>query len=101
MKLHTLCLLGVLATVPGWAGSWATNSFRTASGDLIQRGNTMTEVLRRAGQPVERQVISHGIAVGGVIGVNRELWTYRGTDGIYTVTFAGNRVEQIDVVPYR
>lgn len=61
----------------------------------------MTEVLESAGEPFDQRVISKGITLGGAVGLTREQWTYRESDAIYVVTFAGDRVEQIEVVPYR
>ncbi|OGI70347.1 MAG: hypothetical protein A2W18_13615 [Candidatus Muproteobacteria bacterium RBG_16_60_9] len=90
-----------LAAAPGMAGSWITGSFRTASGGLVQRGDTTVEVLLSAGEPLERRTISTGIAIGAIAGLTREQWTYRGSDGIYIVTIVGNEVQQVQVVPYR
>lgn len=97
-------IAGVLiAALAGSAtgASWVTGSFRTPSGDLVRRGHTMIEVLAGAGQPLDRRIISRGISIGGVAGLNREQWTYRGSDGIYVITFAGHHVEQIEVVANR
>lgn len=94
-------VLFMFASAPVVATSWVTGSFRTASGGLVQRGNTMAEVVQSAGEPVERRIISAGIAIGAVVGLTREQWTYRGGDGIYVVTFVGDEVQQVRVVPYR
>ena len=94
-------LVSVLAITPVLATSWITGSFRTASGGLVQRGDTMVEVLQSAGEPLERRIVSTGIAIGRGAGLTREQWTYRGSDGIYVVTFVGNEVQQVQVVPNR
>lgn len=94
-------LIAMLVAVPATATSWVTDSFRTATGDLVQRGDTMTEVLQSAGEPAEQRVISKGISIGGLTGLTREQWTYRTSDGTYVVTFAGSTVERIDVIPKR
>lgn len=93
--------LAVLPIAPALSASWATNSFRTASGDLVQRGDTMVEVRHAAGEPLDQRVTSWGIAIGHAAGLTREQWTYRGSDGIYVLTFAGDKVEQIKVVADR
>lgn len=93
--------IAVLAGMPAMTNSWVTNSFRTASGALVQPGDTMTEVLKDAGEPMDKRVISEGVTIGDTVGLTREQWTYRGGDGIYVITFAGDKVEQIEVVPHR
>lgn len=101
MQRVLAALFAVLAMAPAMATGWVTNSFRTASGGLVQHGDTMTEVLESAGEPLYQRVISRGITLGGAVGLTREQWTYRGSDGIYVVTFTGDRVAQIEVVPNR
>lgn len=83
------------------ATSWITGSFRTAGGKLVQRGESMVEVLRDAGEPMDRRTISTGISIGPIAGLTREQWAYRGSDGIYVLTFVGSRVQQIEVIPDR
>ena len=83
------------------AANWETSAFRTRSGDLVSRGDTMLEVRRSAGDPAESRVLSHGISVGDKVGVSREVWTYSGSDGIYAVFFVGDKVERIEVTPNR
>jgi hypothetical protein len=84
-----------------FAASWETSAFRTGTGDLVGRGQTMLDVRKSAGDPVETRVLSYGISVGDKVGVSREVWTYRGSDGIYAVFFVGDRVERIEVTPNR
>jgi hypothetical protein len=91
----------MFASTPVFATSWVTGSFRTASGGLVQRGDTMVEVVQSAGEPLQRRIISAGVAIGAIIGLTREQWTYRGGDGTYVVTFVGDEVQQVYVVPYR
>ena len=90
----------MFSSIPVLAASWVTGSFRTASGGLVQRGNSMVEVVQSAGEPLARRIVSTGITIGAA-GLTREQWTYRGSDGIYVVTFVGDEVEQVQVVPYR
>lgn len=91
----------LLTALPAGGASWITNSFRPVRGGLIQRGDTMFEVLRVAGQPLDRRIVSNGITIGGIVGLTREQWAYRGGDGIYILTFAGDKVQQLEVIPNR
>jgi hypothetical protein len=91
-----ICLLPLAA----FATSWDTAAFRTDSGMLVEPGMTMTEVLRDAGKPLDRLVLSRGVNTGAT-GESRQLWTYRGADGLYDITFEGNRVTGIVVTPDR
>ncbi len=61
----------------------------------------MTEVLSTAGEPSQRRVISVGISIGAIVGHTREQWTYRSYDGVYVLTFVGDEVLHIRVVPFR
>ena len=83
------------------AASWETSSFRTASGDLVRVGMTRAEVIKSAGQPLEKSILSQGLAIDGQAGVTREAWTYRTGDGTYTLTFVGTRLEKVEVTPSR
>ena len=83
------------------AASWETAGFRTANGKLIQRGMSMIEVKRDAGEPFERQIVSVGVNLGGRIGESREIWNFRGSDGIYSLSFTGNRLMKIEVTAFR
>ncbi|UCH52672.1 MAG: hypothetical protein JSW09_08670 [Pseudomonadota bacterium] len=62
---------------------------------------TMTEVLRDAGEPLKRVKVSEGVSVYGKVGESVEVWTYRGGDGLYDLTFQGTTVSKITVVPNR
>lgn len=83
------------------AAAWETSAFRTASGKLITPGMSMTEVLRDAGEPMRRTKVSEGVNVDGRIGETIEVWTYRGGDGFYDLTFRGTKVTKIEVAPDR
>jgi hypothetical protein len=98
---HAITALLLLATSAGLASSWETSSFRTANGQLVSKGMAMPEVLRDAGEPLTRQQVSQGISTGDKVGLSVEVWTYRGGDGVYTVTFTGTRVTRIEVTPDR
>lgn len=95
--LLLLCCLAPAA----FATSWETSAFHTDSGGLVKRGMTMTEVRRDAGEPLERVEIARGIDAGKAAGETRQVWTYRGADGYYDITFEGNRVTGIVVTPDR
>ncbi len=100
-RFLVVLLLILYGSAPATGASWTTNSFRTVSGDLVQRGDTMAEVLRSAGAPLHERVLSLGVTLGGLSGLARVQWTYRGSDGYYVVTFAGDKVEQIEVIANR
>ena len=81
--------------------AWETSAFRTASGKLITPGMSMTEVLRDAGEPARRTRVSEGVSVDGRTSEAIEVWTYRGVDGFYDLTFRGIRIIKIEVTPHR
>jgi hypothetical protein len=83
------------------AASWETSSFRTRNGQLVTKGMLIPEVLRDAGEPQSRVQVSQGIDTGKQHGESVEVWTYRGSDGVYTITFAGTRVTKIEVTADR
>ncbi|BAU50147.1 hypothetical protein SVA_3611 [Sulfurifustis variabilis] len=92
----------LLLSPAAFATSWDSAAFRTDSGLLVQRGMRMTEVLRDAGKPLERRVLSRGVNAGpAAAGETKEVWTYRGADGFYDITFVGDRVTGIVVSPDR
>lgn len=97
----TVGALALLASAAAAAVSWSASVFRAESGYLIRRGMTKPEILSRAGQPIEKRALSPSLNTGPIGGVQRELWFYRGEDGLYAVTFTGNRSVAIDVIPDR
>lgn len=94
-------LAALLFAATAFAASWETSNFRTPNGQLVRVGMTSAEVIRNAGKPDDKKVISHGLATDGAVGLTREAWTYRLADGIYTLTFAGTQLEKIEVTPAR
>jgi len=87
-------IIGALAlTTAVYAASWETASMRTPKGGLVRIGMTTGEVLKELGQPRRARTARRG-------GKN-ESWTYRGNDGLYTITFANGRVTKIVVTPDR
>ena len=98
--------LAIVMTVALWAltasaASWETSSFRAPDGELVRVGMTRAEVVKHAGKPADENVISHGVTTDEAVGLTREAWTYRLPDGIYTLTFAGSKLEKIEVTPAR
>lgn len=93
--------IALLTTAIAAAASWSASVFRAETGYLIRRGMTKPEILRRAGPPLEKQALSPSLNTGPIGGEYRELWFYRGEDGMYAVTFTGNLSVAIDVIPGR
>lgn len=93
--------VALLVSAAAVAVSWSAAVFRAETGYLVRRGMTKPEILRRAGQPVDKQALAPSVNTGPIGGVYRELWFYRGEDGFYAVTFNGNRSVAIDVIPDR
>lgn len=89
---------GLLITGTVFAASWETSSLRAPGGGLIRIGMTRQEVLKELGQSGHTQ--NHGTA-SEKPAKQRNALTYRGDDGLYTITFSGDRVSQIVVSPKR
>lgn len=86
------------------AGSWETGGFRTANGQLIQRGMTKAEVRRDAGAPMDRAALARtkgGKSSTSAKSKRGDIWTYKGNDGYYSISFHGDRVVKIEVTPFR
>ena len=101
MRRLTMAIAASLLTISAFAASWETPSFRTARGELVRVGMSRVEVVKNAGEPAEKNVISHGVTTNENVGLTREAWTYRLADGTYTLTFAGTKLEKIEVAPAR
>jgi hypothetical protein len=76
------------------AASWETSSLRTASGGLVRIGMPSQEALHVLGGDAKR-------AKTGKTGRKTEVWTYRGSDGVYRITISGGQVRKIVVTPDR
>ncbi|MDH4133225.1 MAG: hypothetical protein OEV31_00410 [Gammaproteobacteria bacterium] len=87
-----------LAGLPGmvFAASWETTSLRTSSGSLVNTGMTRQEVLRELGEL--RPASGSGKSKSSL---HAARLVYRGRDGVYTLTFSGDRLSRIDVTPNR
>lgn len=76
-----------------YAASWETSSLRTANGGLIRVGMTSQEALQELG-PTSK-------TAAGKQTKAKQTLTYRGQDGLYTISLAGGRVVKIVVTPDR
>jgi len=90
--------IGLVFTSAAFAASWETSALRTAGGGLIRIGMPRQEVLRELGQPGRAR---RNTAAGGKSAKKGGSLTYRGDDGLYTITFSGERVVRIVVTPNR
>jgi len=103
--IHAVVILisaiGLVVTSAAFATSWETSTMRTPGGGLIRVGMTRQEVLKELGQPQRAPVSTHNTAAGGKSGKKGSSLTYRGDDGLYTITFSGEQVVRIVVTPKR
>ena len=77
------------------ASSWETTTLRTSNGGLIRVGMPSQEALKELGR-------AHNNTDGSVKkNKNTEVLTYRGEDGLYTISLSGGRVVKIVVTPDR
>lgn len=77
------------------AGSWETTSLRAPGGGLVSTGMTRQEVLRELGERPQTE------GTRGKSSTRAGKLAYRGRDGVYTLTFSGDRLSRIDVTPDR
>jgi hypothetical protein len=102
MKHFVVTVLFCLVSNTVFAGSWETSSFRTASGQLVRIGMTKAEVRRDAGAPLDKDKATRVKHDGSAKRREKgEVWTYKGSDGIYSVRFNGDKVATIEVAPFR
>ena len=83
------------------ATSWETSTMRAPGGGLVRVGMSRQEVLKELGQPLRTRAVARGTASGGKSGRQHSAWTYRGSDGLYAITFSGETVVRIEVTPDR
>ena len=93
--------IGLVITSAAFATSWETSTMRAPGGGLIRIGMTRQEVLNELGQPQRAPASTHNTAAGGKSGKKTSSSTYRADDGLYTITFSGERVVRIVVTPKR
>jgi len=89
---------GLIFNHTALATSWETSSLRTAGGGLVRIGMPRQEVLKELGQTERPRRIT---AVSKKSGKQGSSINYRGSDGLYTITFSGERVVRIVVTPNR
>ena len=102
-----LCLLfstGLLITSagPAYAASWETTSLRAPGGGLVRIGMTRQEVIRELAPPPSEQsgAQKKPVSQEKPRGKNSPI-SYRGDDGLYIISFSGERVVKIVVTPKR
>ena len=91
MKRTFGLFLLVVAINAALAASWETSSLRTASGGLIRVGMPSQEALQELGPSAKTRAGKN----------SKQTLTYRGQDGLYTISLAGGRVVKIVVTPDR
>ena len=96
--LGFICTLALANT--GQAASWETTSLRTASGALVRLGMSSEEARKELSQPPRARTAAQG-GDTKKSGKKKEVLTYRGEDGLYTVTLSGGQVTKIVVTPRR
>jgi hypothetical protein len=84
-----------------FAASWETSAMRTPGGGLVRTGMTRQEVLKELGSPQHTRGTTRNAAASGKSGKKGGSLTYRADDGMYTITFSGERVSKIVVTPNR
>lgn len=77
------------------AGSWEATSLRAPGGGLVSPGMTRQEVLRELGEQQRAE------GARGKSSTRSGKLVYRGRDGVYTLTFSGDRLSRIVVTPDR
>jgi hypothetical protein len=104
-RIHAVVILisaiGLVIASAAFATSWETSAMRAPGGGLIRIGMTRQEVLKELGQPQRAHAATHNTAAGGKSGKKGSSSTYRADDGLYTITFSGERVVRIVVTPNR
>jgi len=93
--------IGLVMASAAFATSWETSTLRAPGSGLIRIGMTRQEVLKELGQPQRAHAATHNAAAGGKSGKKGNSLTYRGDDGLYTLTFSGDQVVKIVVTPKR
>jgi hypothetical protein len=102
MKRFAVTVIFCLISNTALAGSWETSSFRTANGQLVRIGMTKAEVRRDAGVPLDKGKATRVKDDGPTKHREKgEVWTYKGSDGIYSIRFNGDKVAKIEVAAFR
>jgi len=95
-----ISVAGLVFTGAAFATSWETTSIRAPGGGLIRIGMTRQEVLKELSQPRSRGSTNKTVS-SGKSGRKGSSLTYRGDDGLYTISFFGEKVVKIVVTPNR
>lgn len=88
-------ILVITAANAAIAASWETTSLRTSNGGLIRVGMPSQEALQELNRSTNKTMHM------GKKGKKSESLSYRGEDGLYTISFAAGRVVKIVVTPDR
>lgn len=94
MKWILALVLACAANSAAIAASWETSSLRTSKGGLIRVGMPSQEALQELGPTSKTRT-------GKQAKNSKQTLTYRGEDGLYTISLAGGRVVKIVVTPDR
>jgi hypothetical protein len=100
MFLYPVFALSLILANATLAASWETASMRAPGGGLVRIGMTRQEVLNELGKPLGTRSVARR-SVGGSSGTKGSAWTYRGSDGMYTLFFSGEQVVKITVTADR
>ena len=87
-------ILAVTTSGAASAASWETSSVRTSNGGLVRVGMPSQEALQELGPAANARTSKKGTN-------SKQTLTYRGADGLYTISLAGGRVVKIVVTPDR
>jgi len=96
-----ISIIGLTINSAANATSWETSSMRAPGGGMVRIGMTRQEVLSELGQPQRAHVSTQNTTASGKPARNSSSLTYRGDDGLYTITFYGDQVVKIVVTPKR
>jgi hypothetical protein len=79
-----------------FTSAYANAGFRCGQ-RLVNEGDRSTEVLRKCGPPVTRDMIGYTETLNGNLGIQVEEWSYGPNNGMYYyLTFEGGRLRQIE-----
>ena len=87
-------VLAFTANSAAIAASWETSSLRTSHGGLVRVGMPSQVALQELGSSGNARTDKNGKN-------SKQTLTYRGADGLYTISLAGGRVVKIVVTPDR
>ncbi|MFZ3186358.1 MAG: DUF2845 domain-containing protein [Pseudomonas sp.] len=86
-----------LLTLPLLAMSYDANATFRCGQKLVNEGDRITEVLRKCGQPVSRDLLGYTETLNGNLGLQVEEWSYGPNNGMYYyLSFEGGRLRTIE-----